>query len=454
MQAAAFVVAGVAVPAVLMRIAGVDAQFGLSALAGISCAVAAALFGWLHVRWARPLRRTTEAARRYAHGQGGVRADPASGAREARFFARALNCALDRAVNDANAVAKTSAVRDAVEQIQAFGQGELAEPTAPLEGAMAPIGYALMTAQQRLRDRIDGLYRSAVAVAEGAAGMAPLIRQTAELIQEQGQTLRKLARDADHARGEALRIEPSFQSAVESMLAAQRVHAFGDPAGEVSRGVVQARQAAARTEILVDETPKIDRAFRLLSAVTGDSPPSAHELSTTIEAADHAQATLRSELVALKAELGRLAEGLASSGSAEPVVEPDASVAEPLAAFGATMARASMLSTNAVRNLAFTTERLEEIANEAGHYVEKMAAQVPRLSIAVTQVGLDAPFESALLDQLRRTKTEIEKVPPNGLTASGHRMLEEVDVAAEAAKDRLAALMKTTEATLSTLRVG
>ncbi len=431
-HAAAIVVGVCTIPSVAMIAADVEPRAALSVVAVSSILAAAAAFVWLRYRWTQPLARTVHAARQFTRGQRDVRADETGGGREARFVAAALNRALDAAASADGDPQATAAVRegvqDAVAQIRAFGRGRLSDAPEPLPGVLAPIGYALMVARQDLSDRVDALYRSSAGVAEAAAALVPHVRRLGGAADEQRAALVRLAEGASQATEDAARVEPGLEAAIEStfLFGAEQqrlVDDVRDQLREVSRRAGEAHEASERARGLLEGAPQED---------------------------------LRTELTRLCGDLDRLTAGLSavSDVQPEPVLALEGRVFEPLVDLGASMVQALEVSTSAVRTVALSARRMKATTDAARAELERMGVELPRLAVAVTEVGLDAPFEAALLERLRRAQAEVQQVPPSGLTPAGQQMLDEVDAAAAAARTRLAALTRTTEAALSVLRVG
>ena len=421
-------------------------------VATTTAALATSLMAWLWLT--SPLERALAAMNRYADGERSARAPVDGGLRSVRGFAVQLNRCIDRMERLAASRPDARPALDAVvEGIRALCEGRPWTDAGRLSGMFEPARRALEAAREDLRGRSTNLHRTAGAIAHAAAAIAPSVRVWTHSVREQREALDRLTEHADGARQGMERARPQLEAAVEmvSRAGAEQRRLVGEVRDRLldsSRSAAEASDALERSRRLVEEGTKLDRALRVLARTSPEA--------SAIGEANAAQAMLQRELARLVEDLTRLSASLHVMANSQPTLttDLDTRTTEPVTELADMLVGALELSVGTIRTVTRTAQRIEVAVGAAKDQITVAAEQWPKLATAIIEVGEDGTFDRRLLEVLSEARSEMARVGPDGLTDEGRSMLAAVDASADAAQRRLAALVRTTEAASSILRLG
>ena len=468
------VMAGVAfisaiVPTALLSIVGTAPP--MLVLATLFAAVVAVLVHeWIKTRYSRPLAQTVQRLENMANAEGAVRALEGQGGREVRQVARAVNAAFAVAGSVANGAAQCkSAPRNrsraqaeiarVAEAIRALGAGTLHRDAASLSGDFEPISQALSDAYRGLKTRIASLQESSIGVAEVAASLLPHAHRWGEVTRQLQTTVSRLAMVASDTEREVTTARSGVETGMESMLlfAAEQRRLVNDIKAqllELSRYASEARDSADRSRMFLEHGSKLDRA--LTEIARGGAREGEGTLADAIGEARASQVILRREMARLCDDLDRLSDALSAvvARQPHPAADLDGRVTEPLISLADVLADASELSVQTVRVIGRTARDMAAVTFDARDALAQLSGRLPGLASSALKVGFEDAFDAAVLQLLRKAAEQSEPRAPHGLSACGLSMMAEVEASADAARARLSALVRTTEASVSMLRVG
>lgn len=447
-----------------------SAPLGLPWLGFLAVTVLAGLgaAAWFRVRWSGPIDAALLAARDFDHGQERARADVGRGNRDAREIAVVVNALIERAerYQAQGRAARSQDVQGAARAIATFGQGDLRGPTPALGEPFSPLAEALEQSRRDLIERVSELHDTAARAAHATLAIGPAAKKVAEAAGDQRDALHHLGEGLTRSRDEAQAAQERLSSglaglqkhAAEQRRVIQEARATWMAVGRRSGDLSALQRQAAE---LVQTSASLDQALSLLSRLVQrrgddgvDLPPA--RLTAMAGEGRAAFEALGRGLASLVEELGQLGAQLEHTAQSQPELggDPSSELTSPLLDLGSTWVRVAELTAGSLKALERAHRGMAEGAGELAAASRGAPEVLKALGPALATVRVGAGFEETLLLRLQQSLLEIQATQQAGgtLTADGVQLLEEVKIASEAARARLARMVDATENALSMLR--
>lgn len=437
--------------------------FALGALAGAWLA-----FLWSKLRLGGPLAVTLARARAFVHGVNDARADERSGGRDARDVAREVNALIERAerLKAQGRAARDEDVHAVVLAIERLGRGELGTATPEVGEALEPVARVIDQARRALIERLSELHQVAIETASAAQSVVPGAQKLGAAASAQLAAIRSLGadaersaeqvRDATRALGGALDGLEAFAEAERRIVQDVRttLRASSHRADELRHGAERVRGAARSSEALRDALSLL---AMMIDAPPGDpGAPTKARLSIAVGEGRAALEAIERELTHLDVELTQTSESLETLARAVPESAPSMGAGATATLHDATTAlsRAAESAAAGLRAIERSAHGLRDAAAEVGDGVRTAAELGPRLGALLASFSLGHAFERELLERLDRWKREADAAAsaPDGLTAEGRQVVQQIVEAADEARLRLGRLATATDAAMDALR--